>query len=154
MEMPTYTSIFTLRRKLYAIYDWELPRPVELAQVGVFVVGVALVFVFTTALGHGLTAANAWMFIVPPGAVAWYATQPVADEKTIGGWLGSQLRYLCEPRKIAASALGSSPGPRPPRPRPARPETARPKPARPRLAGPRLAGAKTAASEEVNEPAR
>ncbi|MGH9129641.1 MAG: TcpE family conjugal transfer membrane protein [Acidimicrobiales bacterium] len=101
MELPTYTSIFVLRRKLYAIYDWELPRPVEMVQIGVFAVGVLVVWLVTRAIGVGFSASTAWAFVVPPAALAWWSTQPVADEKGLGPWLASQVRFLCEPRKLA-----------------------------------------------------
>lgn len=100
MELPTYTAIFTLRRKLYALYDWELPRPVELVQVGVFVIGVAAVWAIARAIGIGFSAASAWAFVVPPAALAWYASQPAADGKALGDWLVSQLEYLFEARRL------------------------------------------------------
>lgn len=109
MELPTYTSIFTLRRKLYAIYDWELPRPVEMVQVGVFAIGVLIVWGITHAFGVGLSAASAWVFVVPPAALAWYSTQPIADGKGLGLWLAAQARYLCEPKVLTTPAHDSSP---------------------------------------------
>ena len=102
MELPTYTSIFALRRKLYALYDWELPRPVELVQVGVFVSGVLVVWLVAHTFGIAFSASSGWAFVVPPAALARYSTQPVADGKGIGSWLASQFRYLFEPRTLSA----------------------------------------------------
>jgi hypothetical protein len=107
--MPTYTSIFSLRRKLYAIYDWELPRPVELVQVGVFVMGVVAVWLVTRAIGVGFSPSTGWVFVVPPGALAWCATQPVADGKSVGAWLVAQVGFLFEPKALNGSPQDAIP---------------------------------------------
>ena len=100
MELPTYTSVFRLRRRLYAVYDWELPVPIGLLEVGVFAGGVIVFAALARLLGIELTAASAWFFVVPPGFLAYLAHQPVADHKQPHAWAATQVRYLLEPRLI------------------------------------------------------
>lgn len=102
--LPTYTSVFRLRRRLYAVYDWELPVPVGLLEVAVFAGGVALFALLGRLLGIPLTPGTAWFFLVPPGFLAYLARQPVADHKPPHAWLGARLRFLLEPRRLVGLA--------------------------------------------------
>ncbi|MDP8971342.1 MAG: conjugal transfer protein [Actinomycetota bacterium] len=99
-ELPTYTSVFRLERRLYAIYDWELPIPVGLAQAGTFLAAVTVFWVLGRLLGIELTAGSAWFYLVPPAFVSYLARMPLADHKQPHRWLASQVRYLLEPRVL------------------------------------------------------
>ena len=100
MELPTYTSIFQIERKLYAIYDVELPFPIGVLQAGAVAGTLLAAFVILHALNIPLTAGTGWLYVVPPGVAGWAAAQPVADAKKLHTWLWSQLRYLAEPRVL------------------------------------------------------
>jgi hypothetical protein len=100
MDLITYTSIFRFERRLYAIYDWELPFPVSLFQLVSFVGALGLTFVVSGFLGVAPSAGTAWVFVVPPGFAAWLASQPVADAKRPHAWIGTQARYLTEARVL------------------------------------------------------
>lgn len=103
-ELPTYTSVFRLQRRLYAIYDWELPVPLGLLEVAVFVVAVAAFYGVGRLFGITVTAGTAWFFVVPPAFLAYLARQPVADGKQPHQWLLTQLRYVLEPRVLVRLA--------------------------------------------------
>jgi hypothetical protein len=107
VELPTYTSVFRLQRRLYALYDWELPVPVGLAELGLFVGGVGLFSAIGALTGIGLSAGTAWFYLVPPAFIAHLARRPVADAKTPHTWLGAQLRHLLEPRTLVGFAEAS-----------------------------------------------
>ena len=98
--LPTYTSVFRLRRRLYAVYDWELPVPVGLFEATVFVGAVVAFALLGQAFAMGLTPGNAWFYVIPPVFVAYLARQPVADAKQPLDWLASHARYLLEPRVV------------------------------------------------------
>lgn len=100
MELPTYTSAFTLERRLYALYDLELPAPVSLTQAATFGAVVALVVVVARAAGLGLSARTAWLFVVPPWGAAWAASRPLIEARRPHRWLLSQLRWLAQPRVL------------------------------------------------------
>ena len=100
MELPTYSAVFGFEKRLYAIYDLELPVPVSLFQAGVFLLALAATLATTTVLGIGLTAASAWVFVVPPATAAYLASRPLADGKRPHHWLVSQARHLTEPRTV------------------------------------------------------
>ena len=100
MELPTYSAVFGFEKRLYAIYDLELPVPVSLFQAGVFLLALAVTFAATAVVGIGLTAASAWLFVVPPGLAAFLASRPLSDGKRPHHWLASQARHLTEPRRL------------------------------------------------------
>lgn len=108
-ELPTYTSVFRLRRRLYALYDFELPVPVGLAEVGIFLAAVAVFWALAQALGIGFTPGSAWFFLVPPGFVAYLARLPVADGKQPHALLASRVRYILEPRALHRLAEAREP---------------------------------------------
>lgn len=112
MELPTYSAVFAFEKRLYAIYDFELPVSVSLFQGGVFLAALGLTIAVNTLLGVGVTAATFVFYVVPPGTAAWLATQPIADGKRPHQWVATRLRHLGEPRTLARL--------RPHRPSPAR----------------------------------
>lgn len=103
-QLPTYTSVFRLQRRLYAVYDWELPVPLGLIEVAVFAVAAAVFFAAGQLLRIPVTASTAWFFVVPPAFLAYLARQPVADAKQPHAWIITQARYLLEPRVLVGLA--------------------------------------------------
>lgn len=100
VELPTYTSVFRLERRLYAIYDWELPVPVGVGGAAAFVLAALVFLVLGRVLNIELTAGTAWFYVVPPAFAAYLARRPVADAKQPHAWAVSQLRFLLEPRVV------------------------------------------------------
>lgn len=109
-ELPTYTSVFRLRRRLYALYDFELPVPVGLAEAGVFLLAAGIFWVLGHALGIAFTPGSAWFFVVPPGFLAYLARLPVADGKQPHALVAARIRYLLEPRALHRLAEAHEPG--------------------------------------------
>ncbi len=98
--MPTYTSLLRVDRKLYAIYDFELPRPIGVLEAGVFVVTLFAVVIVARVLGLGFNATWGWVYVAVPLLAAWISGQPVADAKKAHSFLFSQGRFLAEPRTL------------------------------------------------------
>ncbi|GAA2421424.1 hypothetical protein GCM10010191_36050 [Actinomadura vinacea] len=98
MDLPTYTNIWRIEKRLYKLYDLRLPMPLPLVQIGVF----AGVFVPWIVLLRfiGIPFESPWhvLYIVPPGVLTWLATRPVIEGKRLTELLLSHTRYLSEPR--------------------------------------------------------
>ncbi|WP_234401536.1 TcpE family conjugal transfer membrane protein [Thermobifida halotolerans] len=99
MDLPTYTRIWRIEKRLYKLYDFRLPYPVSLVTIGVFV-GTTVVWCllmslvgvpFAPPVGHVL-------WLVPPGVITFLATRPVIEGKSLTGLLRSQLVYGAEAR--------------------------------------------------------
>lgn len=98
MDLPTYTNIWRIEKRLYKLYDLRLPMPLPLVQIGVFL-GVFVPWILLLRFA-GIPFKSPWhvLYIVPPGVLTWLATRPVIEGKRLTELLLSQTRYLTEPR--------------------------------------------------------
>ena len=98
MDLPTYTNIWRIEKRLYKLYDLRLPMPLPLVQIGVFL-GVFVPWIVLLRV-VGVPFESPWhvLYIVPPGVLTWLATRPVIEGKRLTELLLSQGRYLAEPR--------------------------------------------------------
>ena len=102
LELQTYTQLFEVERKLYKIFDLELPRPVGLLEAAAFVLTLAAISLVAKLIHLPFDANTAFLFIVPPGLAAWLVSQQldITDAKRPHIWALAQIRYLLEPRLL------------------------------------------------------
>ncbi|MFC4058347.1 TcpE family conjugal transfer membrane protein [Planomonospora corallina] len=109
MDLPTYTNIWRIEKRLYKLYDLRLPMPLPIVWIGVFV-GVTAPWSFLLAmLGVPFDAPWHVVYLVPPGVVTWLSTRPVIEGKRLTELLQSQARYLGEPRTWCRMAPSAEP---------------------------------------------
>ncbi|WP_267898467.1 TcpE family conjugal transfer membrane protein, partial [Actinomadura harenae] len=98
MDLPTYTSIWRIEKRLYKLYDLRLPMPLPLVQIGVFA-GMFIPWVLVLRL-VGIPFKSPWhvLYLVPPFVLTFAATRPVIEGKRLTELLLSHTRYLSEPR--------------------------------------------------------
>lgn len=101
MELPTYSAVFAFEKRLYAVYDFELPISVSLFQGGVFLAALGATIAANALLGIAMSAASFWVFVVPPGFAAYLAARPLGDGKRPHQWVATHARHLTEPRTLA-----------------------------------------------------
>lgn len=101
MEVKTYTNIWNEEKKLYSIYEWQLPTPVGFRQIGLFALGlilwVPIMFMFHVPI------ANAFTFIIwfgPPVLLAVIGNRPMFEDKTIFQFASSRIGFIMEPKTI------------------------------------------------------
>jgi len=99
VDLPTYTSIWRIEKRLYKLYDFRLPMPLPVGQITVFA-AIAIPYVLLlTLLGLPLSHTLIWLYVLPPGVATWLVTRPVLEGKRLPELIGSQVRYyLAEPR--------------------------------------------------------
>ncbi|MGA5765056.1 TcpE family conjugal transfer membrane protein [Nonomuraea bangladeshensis] len=109
VDLPTYTNIWRIEKRLYKLYDLRLPMPLPIVWIGVFV-GVFVPWSLLLIL-VGVPVAMPWhvLFLVPPGIVTWLSTRPVIEGKRLTELLESQMRYLGEPKAWYRLAPGAEP---------------------------------------------
>ena len=98
MELPTYTNIWKIEKRLYKLYDFRLPMPVPVGQVAAFLAIAIPYIVILTMAGMPFSHTWVWLYVLPPGVLAWLVTRPVLEGKRLPELVVSQLRYLSEPR--------------------------------------------------------
>ncbi|HUZ54135.1 MAG TPA: TcpE family conjugal transfer membrane protein [Streptosporangiaceae bacterium] len=104
MDLPTYTSIWRIEKRLYKLYDFRLPMPLPIGQVTVFTAVAVPYVVLLTMLGLPFNHTLIWLYVLPPGLATWLATRPVLESKRLPELIKSQLRYLAEPRVLCRMA--------------------------------------------------
>ena len=97
MELPTYTSIWRIEKRLYKLYDFRLPMPLPVGQIAVFTAITVPYIVLLTLFGLPFNHNLFWLYVLPPGLLTWLATRPVLESKRLPELLISQMRYLGEP---------------------------------------------------------
>src|SRR5215469_11544054 len=109
VDLPTYTSIWRIEKRLYKLYDFRLPMPLPIGQITVFAAIAVPYVVLLTILGLPFSHTLVWLYVLPPGAATWLVTRPVLEGKRLPELVKSQLRYLAEPRVWCRMApLGES----------------------------------------------
>jgi hypothetical protein len=98
VDLPTYTNIWRIEKRLYKLYDFRLPAPLPITWIGVFV-GITVPYVFfLIAIGLPFNHNLLWLYVLPPGVLTWLTTRPVIESKRLPELVSSQLRYVSEPR--------------------------------------------------------
>ena len=98
MELPTYTNIWKIEKRLYKLYDFRLPMPLPVGQVAAFLAIAIPYMLILTMAGMPFSHTWVWLYVLPPGVLAWLVTRPVLEGKRLPELVVSQLRYLSEPR--------------------------------------------------------
>ncbi len=98
MELPTYTNIWKIEKRLYKLYDFRLPMPLPVGQIAAFLAIAIPYMLALTLVGMPFSHTWVWLYVLPPGAAAWLVTRPVLEGKRLPELVVSQVRYLIEPR--------------------------------------------------------
>ena len=98
MELPTYTNIWKIEKRLYKLYDFRLPMPLPVGQIAAFLAIAVPYMLILTMVGMPFSHTWVWLYVLPPGVLAWLVTRPVLEGKRLPELVVSQLRYVSEPR--------------------------------------------------------
>ncbi|MEV0588841.1 TcpE family conjugal transfer membrane protein [Nonomuraea sp. NPDC050310] len=109
MDLPTYTNIWRIEKRLYKLYDLRLPMPLPIVWIGVFVGVVVPWSLLLYLVGVPFQAPWHVLYLVPPGVVTWLSTRPVIESKRLTELLQSQARYVGEPKVWCRLAPASEP---------------------------------------------
>jgi hypothetical protein len=98
VDLPTYTNIWRIEKRLYKLYDLRLPAPLPISWIAVFL-GITVPYILLlVVIGLPFNHTLVWLYVLPPGVLTWLTTRPVIESKKLPELLESQVRYLAEPR--------------------------------------------------------
>jgi len=98
VDLPTYTNIWRIEKRLYKLYDFRLPMPLPINWIAVFA-GITIPYIILLiAIGLPFNHTLVWLYVLPPGVLTWLTTRPVIENKRLPELVESQSRYLMEPR--------------------------------------------------------
>jgi len=98
VDLPTYTNIWRIEKRLYKLYDFRLPMPLPINWIAVFTGITVPYIVLLIAIGLPFNHTLLWLYVLPPGLLTWLTTRPVIENKRLPELVESQARYLTEPR--------------------------------------------------------
>ena len=98
MDLPTYTNIWRIEKRLYKLYDFRLPAPLPITWIAVFTAITVPYVIFLIAVGLPFNHNLVWLYVLPPGVLTWLCTRPVIESKRLPELVTSQVRYVAEPR--------------------------------------------------------
>lgn len=94
MQARTYTSLWRVERRIYRIYDVNLPYAVTVRQIGVFAgivaiwIPIMLLFRIPANTSFGFVA-----WVGPPILLAYLSNRPLAENKTLTELLFSEVKF-------------------------------------------------------------
>ena len=95
MDLPTYTNIWRIEKRLYKLYDFRLPMPLPINWIAVFA-GITIPYiVLLIAVGLPFNHSLVWLYVLPPGLLTWLSTRPVLESKRLPELVESQVRWPC-----------------------------------------------------------
>src|SRR6266702_4346644 len=93
VDLPTYTSIWRIEKRLYKLYDFRLPMPLPIGQVTVFVAIAVPYVVLLTMLGLPSNHTLIWLYILPPGLATCLVWRPRAGRPTVAAAAAAQAEF-------------------------------------------------------------
>ncbi len=87
MELPTYTNIWRIEKRLYKLYDFRLPMPLPVGQIAVFAAIAVPYVVLLEVIGLPFSHTLLWLYILPPPP--WPGSSPDPSSRASGypSWL-------------------------------------------------------------------
>lgn len=99
MELRTYTGLWRVEKRLYKFYDINLPYPVSIKQVGIFMASLLPWLLIVNLLGVPFAPPFGHViWLAPPFLITWAANRPVAEGKTVFEYLSSQIMFVFSPK--------------------------------------------------------
>jgi TcpE family len=98
VDLPTYTNIWRIEKRLYKLYDFRLPMPLPINWIAVFTGITVPYIILLIAIGLPFNHTLLWLYVLPPGVLTWLTSRPVLEQKRLPELVESQVRYLTEPR--------------------------------------------------------
>lgn len=103
MELRTYTGLWNVEKRLYKFYDVNLPYPVAVKQIVIFLVAVIPWLGLMSMLGVPFKPPfGQIIWIAPPVLIAWWGNKPVAEGKNLPDYLISQVSYFLGNRQFSS----------------------------------------------------
>lgn len=98
MEIRTFTNFWNMEKKIYSIYDLQLPVPVPIKTVAVFgAIGLPYWFLLNIfSVPFGLNGLLIIIWVAPPAIAAFFSNKPIFQGKNIIDFTKSQFNFILE----------------------------------------------------------
>lgn len=99
MEIKTFTNFWNIEKKVYSIYDIQLPFAVSIRSIGIFAVTGVPYWIILSIFGmpFGLSTIIFWLAV--PLILSIIGNRPIFEGKNIVDYLTSQIKFLFESKR-------------------------------------------------------
>lgn len=106
MEIRTFTNFWNMEKKVYSIYDLQLPVPVPIKSVAVFgAVGLPYWLILNIfGVPFNLNALMIIIWLGLPVSAAFFSNKPIFQGKNIVDFTKSQMNFILESKKYKGLA--------------------------------------------------
>lgn len=101
-RLKNYTSIWNVERMIYALGDYNLPKPMSFTQIAWFVCTWLAVVCFGKVPPLSMIDNMIIKYLVIPGVVTWLMSQKTFDGKKPYSFLKSVVAYMIRPKETYA----------------------------------------------------
>lgn len=99
MEIRTFTSFWNVEKKIYSIYDLQLPVAISIRSVGVFVAVAVPYWVILAIFGVPFNLSLIIVWLALPTIVAILGNRPIFEGKNLIDYVQSRVKYIFESKK-------------------------------------------------------
>lgn len=95
MELPTYTHVWRIEKRLYRLYDFNLPMPIGFSTLLTALTAFTVWGILLSLLG--VPFQGGWLLVlwaVPPGLVTFAWTRPISEGKRLPELIWSYARFV------------------------------------------------------------
>lgn len=99
MEIKTFTNFWNIEKKIYSIYDIQLPFAVSIRSVGIFAATGIPYWIILSIFGVPFGLSTLVFWIAVPLILSIIGNRPIFEGKNIVDYLTSQIKFLFESKK-------------------------------------------------------
>lgn len=99
MEIRNFTNFWNMERKVYSIYDLQLPAPINLRAAGIFVGTAVPYWGILIALGVPFNIELGIVWLALPAILAFIGNKPIFEGKSFIDYIVSRFRFLFESKR-------------------------------------------------------
>ena len=100
MEIRNFTNFWNMERKVYSLYDIQLPAPINLRAAGIFVGTAIPYWILLYIVGfHEFQLNLIILYLIVPTIMGIIGNRPIFEGKSFIDYMSSRIRFIFEPRR-------------------------------------------------------
>lgn len=99
MQIRTFTSFWNVEKKVYSIYDLQLPVAISIRSLGIFVGAAIPYWIILSIFGVPFNLSTIIIWLAFPTLIAVLGNRPIFEGKTLIDYLTSRVKFLFESKK-------------------------------------------------------
>jgi hypothetical protein len=99
MEIRNFTNFWNMERKVYSIYDLQLPAPINLRAAGVFMGTAVPYWTILSLVGVPFNFEIIIVWLIVPAIMGFIGNKPIFEGKSFIDYLASRFKFIFESKR-------------------------------------------------------